>query len=107
MRLVALDGDKIKPQQSLKAEDYQNIFLENISTVAPNQLVNQSFKLQPMKNGIIKSKDLKCQPSPRKQTHPLNSLERGKVNERTAKCTSYLKSLYYVIYPKGTNTRKK
>ena len=61
-----------------------------------------------MKNGIIKHKSLKCEHSAAyKHTGPLQALLDEKVDGRTKKCGSYLKSLYNVIYPSGTNPRKK
>ena len=51
--------------------------------------------------------ELQCEPQKRKQTHPYEALLDKKVNQRTSKCTSYINSLFKVLYPKGTNPRKK
>ena len=79
--------------QSLPKIHFPN---ENLAIYEPSK-----YKLHPMNKTIINHRDLHC-----KQTKP-QSLELEYVNKRTAKCESYLNSLFNVIYPNGINQRKR
>ena len=97
MRLVALDEEKQKihkPPKFYKTENENESYISN-------------FKLKTMKNSIINHKELQCEPVKGRQTNPLQALLDSKVNQRTSKCTSYINSLFKVLYPKGMNPRKK
>ena len=100
MRQVALDEDKKDIHKPPKFYKPENRF-DNESYIQSN------FKLKTMKDSIINHKELQCEPQKRKQTHPYEALLDKKVNQRTSKCTSYINSLFKVLYPKGTNPRKK
>ena len=100
MRQVALDEDKKDIHKPPKFYKPENRF-DNESYIQSN------FKLKTMKDSIINHKELQCEPQKRRQTNPLQELLDKKVNQRTSKCTSYINSLFKVLYPKGTNPRKK
>ena len=99
MRQVALDEDKKDIHKPPKFYKPENRF--------DNESYTSNFKLKTMKDSIINHKELQCEPQKRKQTHPYEALLDKKVNQRTSKCTSYINSLFKVLYPKGTNPRKK
>ena len=67
----------------------------------PTLYESSRYKLHPMNKSIITHRGLHC------NQIKLQSLEMEYVNKRTAKCESYLNSLFNVIYPKGTNLRKR
>ena len=99
MRQVALDEDKQTIHKPPKFYRTENRF--------DNESYTSNFKLKTMKDSIINHKELQCEPQKRKQTNPLQALLDSKVNQRTSKCTSYINSLFKVLYPKGMNPRKK
>ena len=81
---------------------------EIISNNGAEEVKVSSYSLKKMRNSIINSKDLKCEESIAfRHAAPLAGLSDHKVNARTQKCNSYLKSLYNVIYPGKINPRKK
>ena len=99
MRQVASDEDKQTIHKPPKFYRNEKRF--------DNESYTSNFKLKTMKDSIINHKELQCEPQKRKQTNPLQALLDSRVNQRTSKCTSYINSLFKVLYPKGMNPRKK
>ena len=96
---VALDQDEHKIDKLPKFYKTENRF--------DNEGYISNSNLKTMKDSIINHKELQCEPQKRKQTNPLQALLDSRVNQRTSKCTSYINSLFKVLYPKGMNPRKK
>ena len=84
-----------------KSKQYPNRSLRN-----ENKIQSAHLNLKTMTRDIIDNKDLKCETSHEKHKQYQYTLSEGRVNARVAKWKSYMKSLYDVIYPEETNSKK-